>query len=171
MALTPNFSSAESIASNNLVTFTDTSVGSDGNIDGRRIYCLLADGTYLVPSGTTTDYIEWNYADSSITVDLLTQSTVSEVTVKWMDGTSVLYTKTILTEWNLYDYLFALELLQSQTATPNIIQDNSYYSNYFMFLTNLWNSENAVTYGDDLYSAASALSKNQYLIDNQNKFF
>lgn len=171
MPLTPNFTSSESLASPNLVTFQDTSDGTDNTIVERRIYCLLADGTYLVPSGTTTDYILWDYNDTSIQLDLLTKSQTSNVTVEWWSNSAKVYDKTILMEWDLYDYLFLFGLLQVQTSTPRIIDDTNYYDNCYKMLVNLFNSENATTKMGDLYSSQAALDKNQYLMQNQNLFF
>ena len=173
MALTPNFTTSESLGTPENITFTDTSTGADASITARRIYIVLANGNYLTTAGesTTVVYEDWDYADTEITLALLSRSTVGDVTVKWMNGSTVLYTKTILNEWNLYDYLFAFELLQSQTATPGVVQDSSYYSNFFMYLTNLWNAENAVEVGNDIYSAQSALDRNYQLSQNSNYYF
>jgi len=168
VALTPNFSSSESLASNNLVTFTDTSTGVDSGLTIRKIFVRLANGNWLTTAGesTTSASEDWAIGDVSITLDLLTQSTTANVTVQWLTGSTVTYTKTILMEWDLYDYVFAFGLIQNQTASPSIIQDQNYYSNFFKFITNIWNSESAVTYGDDLYSSQSCLNKNQWLINN-----
>lgn len=174
MSLVPNFSSSQSLASPNYVTFTDASTGSDLGLTSRRIYVVLANGNWLTEGGvqsTTEAYITWPIADSSIQVNLLTQSTVASTTVKWMTGGVATYTKTILSLWNLYDYLFYFSLIQSQTATPTIISDANYYSNCFIFITNIFNSECAVTYGNDLYSSNAALLKNQWMIDNSNDYF
>ncbi len=174
MALTANFSSSESIASPNLITFTDTSQGVDNTITVRRVIVRLANGNYLTAGATqssTLAYTTWNYSDPTITINLISSSTTASVTVEWYAGSTLTYTKTILMEWDIYDYLFAFELLQSQTATPTIISDTNYYANFFMFLTNLWNSENAVTVGNDLYSSQAALNKNQNLINNSSLYF
>ena len=173
MALTPNFSSSESLSTLENVTFLDTSSGSDGTLTERRIYCRLANGNYLTTAGesTTSAYEVWDINDTSITLALLTQSTTSSVTVQWMTGSAVTYTKTILTIWDLYDYLFAFQLIQSQTATPTIISDSNYYSNFFKLITNIWNAESAVSYGNDLYSSQSSLNVNQNLINNSNLYF
>lgn len=173
MAIVPNFSSTESLANNNLVTFTDTSTGSDGTLTTRRIYCRLANGNYLTTAGesTTSAYEVWSYSSSSIQLNLLRQSTTSRVTVEWYAGATLAYSKTILMEWDLYDYLFAFGLIQTQTGNPRIIQDQNYYSNFFAFITNIWNSEAAVTYGDDLYSSQGALDVNQEMITNSSKYF
>ena len=86
-------------------------------------------------------------------------------------SSTIVYTKTALQTWDLYDFLFGLELIQSQTATPSIIQDSSYYNSFFQFITNIWNAETANTYGNDLYSSQSALNRNQNLINNSDYFF
>ena len=173
MPLVPNFTTAESLATLANVTFTDTSTGSDGGLTSRRIYIRLANGNWLTTAGesTTEAYETWAIGDASITLALLSESTTGNVTVKWMTGSVATYTKTILQIWDLYDYLFAFELIQSQTATPGIIQDTNYYSNFFQFITNIWNAESAVVYGDDLYSSQGALNVNQNMINNQTLFF
>lgn len=171
MALTPNFSSSENLSANNYVTFVDTSTGSDGTIVTRRVYILQADGTYLVPAGTTTNYFLWDYTNASITVDLLSKSTTANVTVEWWSSSAKVYTKTILTEWDLYDYVFLFGLLQTQTSNPLIINDANYYNNTMAMIVNLFQSENAVELMDDLYSSQSALDRNQQLINNQNGYF
>lgn len=173
MPLTPNFSSSESLSTLANVTFLDTSTGSDAGLTGRKIFCRLANGNWLTTAGesTTSASEDWAIGDTSITLALLTQSTTSSVTVQWLTGAVVTYTKTILTIWDLYDYVFAFELIQSQTATPGIIQDGNYYQNFFKFITNLWSAEAAVTYGDDLYSSQSALNVNQNLINNESMYF
>lgn len=173
MLTTPDFTTSESLASPNLITFTDVSIGVDNTLTNRKIYCRLANGNWLTTAGesTTIAYENWSYSDTSITLDLISQSTTSSVTVEWLNGSTVVYDKTELIEWDLYDYLFAFELIQSQTATPGIIQDSSYYSNFFQFITNLWASEASVTYGSDLYSSQAALNKNQNLINNSDLYF
>ena len=75
MALIPNFSTEQFSGTPNAFTITDTSTGSDVTITSRRIYLLQANGTFLVPAGTNTNYIVWNIADSSIVLDVLSQDT------------------------------------------------------------------------------------------------
>lgn len=170
MSLTVNFTSSESLSSPELITFTDISTGSDLSITGRRIYVQLYDGSYL-PSGGNTDYISWSYSDGSIEVDLLTKSTTANVRVDWMAGSTVAYTKTILTEWDLFDYLFLFGLLSSQTSSPAVSSNTGYYPNSFKMITNLFQSESAVNDMDDLYSSQAALDRNQLFINNENLYF
>lgn len=173
MPLTANFSTSESLSVLSQVTFLDTSTGSDGGLTSRRIYIQLANGNWLTTAGesTTIAYEIWNIANASIVLDILSQSTSATVRIDWLTGSTVTYTKTLSQEWNLYDYMFAFGLIQSQTATPNIISDANYYSNFFAFITNIWNSESAIIYGDDIYSSQSALNVNQNMINNANLYF
>lgn len=175
MALTnANFSTSESLGTPSNITFTDTSQGVDNTLTVRKIYVRLANGSYVLSGGaetTTRTAIDWNINDVSTTLTLISQSTTASVQVDWLAGSTIVYTKTALQTWDLYDYLFGLELIQSQTATPSIIQDSSYYSSFFQFITNIWNAETANTYGNDLYSSQASLNRNQYLINNSDLFF
>lgn len=173
MALTVNFTSSESLSSPNLVTFEDTSTGTDVTIVNRRIIVRLANGNYLTTSGesTTEAYENWDYAESEITLDLLERSTSANVTVEWWSNSARVYTKTILMQWDLYDYLFLFELLSSQTSAPIAVDNQGYWPNTFKMVTNLFQSESAVENMDDLYSAQGALDRNYYLITHQSMFF
>ena len=80
MPLTPNFGASQNSGTPSTISFTDTSTGSDVAITKRRIYLLQANGTYLVPSGVTTNYVDWALANSSISLDVLSKD--SALTVK-----------------------------------------------------------------------------------------
>ena len=173
MPLTPNFSASESLASNNEITLNDTSVGTDLTITTRRVYIRLANGNWLTEAGesTTIAYEDWDYADSSIVLDVLTQSTACTITVEWYAGSTLTYTKTITWCFNLYDYLAALQILQGNTSSPSQVQDTNFYSNLMQFIVNLFNEENAITYGDDIYSSQNAMNQNNFMIVNEGDFF
>jgi len=173
MALTPNFSATESLADNNEITLTDTSTGTDGTITTRRVYIELSNGNWLTEDGesTTVAYETWAYADSSIVLDVLTQSTACTITVEWYAGATLTYTKTEEFCFNLYDYLAALQILQGNTSSPDQVTDTQYYNNLVQFLVNIFNEENAITYGGDIYSSQGAMNRNQLLIDNEAYYF
>lgn len=174
MPLSPAFSTAESLSTLSNVTFTDTSTGSDAGLTARTIEVKLANGKWLSTAGesTTQVLIAWAIGSTSTTLSLLTGSITASVTVRWMTGSTVTYSvSNQLETWDLYDYDFGLELIQAQTATPGIIQDSNYNSNFFLFITNIWNAEKANTYGSDIYSSQSALSKNKNMMDNSDYYF
>lgn len=174
MALVAAFTATESLANPDEITFNDTSTGTDNTITTRRIYFRLANGNWADEDGnesTTETYIEWDYADSSTTLSLISQSTAADITVKWMAGSTVVYTVQEEYCFNLYDYLFALELLQTQTSSPSVIQDTSYSNNFFDFILNIFNEENAITYGGDIYSSQGAMNRNNNYIQNEQMYF
>src|ERR1700751_3277271 len=165
MSFSQNFSSSQSISTPSIITLVDTSTGTDNSLTNRMVTVTLSDGTTLVPAGTTSSFFNWPYSDGSITVNLLDKSTVANVLVVWLSGSTANYSKEILMEWNLYDYLFLFELLQTQTSDPDILSDANYYSNFLKMIVNLFNASNAVTYMSDIYSAQGALDKNKYMMD------
>lgn len=173
MALTPNFSVSESLANPDELTFTDTSTGSDGTITNRTITILLANGNWLSEAGESTTEVSmnWSYSQSSITLDLLSNSTACDITVKWLAGSTVVYTKENTFCFNLYDYLFMLQLLQGNTSAPQQLQDTNYLSNSYAFIVNLFNEENAITYGGDIYSSQNAMNQNLNFITNEADYF
>jgi hypothetical protein len=173
MALTVNFSTSQSLSSNNTVTFTDTSTGSDGTITSRRIKVQLANGNYLTASGesSTLSYTTWAIGSSTLSVSLLSKSTVAYVTVDWLAGATVTYTKTLLQEWDLYDYVALFGLLSAQTSYPARTDNSGYWQDTFKVISNIFQSENAVTLMSDIYSSQAALDRNYTMISNQNKYF
>ena len=139
MSFYQNFSVLQTPANPALLLLEDTSTTSPAttptdyeayDIDSRRIYLQDSNGDYLVPSGVTTDYIEWPLLDNPITLDVLTQDQALNVRVDWLDvDGNVLYSKNnnyCLSEFNKQ---FLYYLIQLQSLTYNIIQDNNYWGN------------------------------------------
>jgi len=171
---TPNFSTSESLSSNNLVTFSDTSTGDDILLTSRRISILLANGKWLDTEGvesTTIVYHTWAIGDASVELNLLTRSISGTVTVDWLTGSTATYTKTIDCEWDLWDYVFLFGLLSAQTSYPARTSNSDYWQNSFKMITNLFQSEQAITLMSDIYSSQGALDRNYYMITRQNNFF
>lgn len=173
MPLTPNFTSSQSLSSNNLITFVDSSTGTDLSLSSRRIAILLANGNYLTTAGesATIAYETWNIGDTSVELNLLTKSTTASVVVDWLTGSTVTYTKTILMEWDLYDYVFLFGLLSAQTSYPARTSNSDYWQNSFKMVTNLFQSEQATELMEDIYSSQAALDRNYFMITHQNNFF
>ena len=89
MPLSPNFTASQNSGTPNLIFLTDTSTGSDGTITKRRIYLLQSDGTYLVPAGTATNYIEWALVDVTTSLNVLIQDTALSINVEWLTASNV----------------------------------------------------------------------------------
>ncbi len=166
------FAASQTIGFPNIITLTDQHVGTDAAVTGRKVYLTTAAGTYLVPSGTSTDYVLWAIANSSINLDVLTTDMALNIRVDWIDvSNNVLYTKTILFDFTMYSETFYYGLTQNQTSYPNIVDDTNYYNNKMKLRCSIDEANNSVTYGSDIYSSQSALDRAAYLIANQNNFF
>jgi hypothetical protein len=84
MPFVNSFTALQLYASPNTLRITDTSTGSDANINNRLIYIRKADGTYLVPEGVTTDYIEWRTDEGNvIELNILNIDYATEIKVQW----------------------------------------------------------------------------------------
>ena len=71
MSLSPNFTAAQDAVYPNIVILADTSTGSDSDITSRKVYITDDEGNFVVPGGTTTDYIVWPYSDTTISLNIL----------------------------------------------------------------------------------------------------
>lgn len=174
MALTPNFQTSQVLGLPSQIVFSDTSTGSDGTITSRRITMVTASGEYLTTSGTSTTaaYETWPYPiGDDITLDVLEQDMCLNITVQWMNGTTVVYTKTILCLFTLYTKTFFYYLTQQQAANPALIQDNNYFLNKAKLWTYITSAINATEIGGDIVNSQIALDQATYLISNENMFF
>ena len=172
MALTPNFSATQQIGIPNAPYLVDTSTGSDGSIASRRVTITKADGTTLVPVGTSTSYTVWPIANSFISIACLSSDTAPFVKVDWVDaGGTVLYTKTILCDFSLYNTQASFELTKDLTSAPNTLMDNDYWLNRMKLRCNIDDALQAVSIGGNIYIAQAALDRASYLVTNKSKFF
>ena len=170
MALVVNFTAAQPVGLPEDITFVDTSTGSDVNVTQRRVYIRDSVGNYLVPSGTTTDFIAWPYADATLTVDVLTQDMALEVTVQWLDVTDVvLYTSTEVIGFTSYNENFDYGLTQNMVANPINIQDDDFFQTKSELRTFIDSGNQAIERASDIvgaqqcYNAATNIRvKSQY---------
>lgn len=172
MAISPAFTVAQTGTAPNLVLITDTSTGSDGDITQRRVFVQTATGTYLVSTGTTTDYTQWSYSDASISLDILSTDQAVSITVQWLDvSNAVLYTLTQLYCLAEYNKTFFYYLIQQQALTPSIIQDANYFSNMATLWMNITGAIQAVEIGADISASQNCLDRATYMQNNQQDFF
>ena len=169
MSLNRNFSTSQTIGAPSIINITDTSTGSDGSIASRRVTLTKIDSSTLVPSGTTTSYIPWSLASSSIAIDALDRDYCLLIKVEWLDaGGSALYSKTQVCLFTLYSEDFYYSLTQDQSSDPKIIQDYNYYYNKMIMRVQLDSAAQAVDYASDQQSAQDCLDRVYQLILNQN---
>lgn len=174
MPLTVNFSSSQDAGNITVATFTDTSTGTDLTITGRLIYLRKYDGTYLVPQGTTTDYVVWPYvsgAGDTIDIDCLDKDYCLDVTVVWVSGSTLTYTKTILTLFTAYSELFLRQLTQALAANRTLITNKNYWQNKIKLRTLIDDASQAVSLINDQTIATFCLDEAKKLTDNIAIFF
>ena len=172
MPLVPNFTASQYSGTPSVITLTDTSTGSDVTITSRRVYLLQSNGTFLVPTGTTTDYIVWPLANSSIDLDVLTEDTALSITVQWMSSTNTVVTsKTISFAFTAYNETFYYGLTESQVANSNLSASTNWYQTKLVLRVELDSADQAITFASDIYSAQAALNRATFISTNQSYFF
>jgi hypothetical protein len=172
MSLTPNFTASQSSGTPSIITLTDTSTGSDGTIAKRRVYLLQANGTFLVPAGTTTNYIEWNLADTSISLNVLSQDSALSITVQWLTSGNVVVTaKTTSFAFTAYNETFYYGLTESQVANSNLTASTNWYQTKLILRVEIDSADQAITFASDIYSAQAALNRATFISTNQALFF
>lgn len=172
MSFSPSFSVQQNSGTPNIIVVSDTSTGSDVSISKRRIYLLQANGTYLVPSSVSTDYIDWSLADATKSLDVLTQDTALQITVQWLDASNVvLYTVTTAFGFSAYGETFYYNLTQLQQANPKIISDSVFYQSKMMLRVELDSAAQAISFAGDINSAQQCFNRANNFIINQNYYF
>ena len=172
MAFVPSISVSQLAATPNIVSVTDDSTGSDIAIVSRVIYVQTASGSYLVPSGTTTDFTAWALVLTTIPLDILTQDECVNIITNWLDinGTT-LYTYENQYPLAEYNKQFLAYLVAAQGLTPGIVQDSNYSGNIAIFWTNIIAGINSVTDGDSIAAAQNCFNRATFMRLNQSDFF
>lgn len=172
MPLTPNFTASQFSGTPSVITLTDTSTGSDVTISKRRIFLLQANGTFLVPPGTLTTYIDWPLANTSIALNVLAQDSALSITVQWLTSANAVVTsKTISYAFTAYNETFYYGLTESQVANSNLSASTNWYQTKLVLRVELDSANQAITFASDIYSAQAALNRATYISTNQALFF
>ena len=167
MPLTPNFTASQVISTPNLLILEDTSTGSDAAITTRRVYMQKSDGTYLVESGTTTDYEVWSLATgNTISFNVLDKDYALNITVEWRDNSNVLYTKTTTYCFSTYAKIYNVKLSKAQISTPERLDGDNWLSTKFALNTYIRAADDAITLGAGISIAQLSLNKAKFIIDN-----
>ncbi len=172
MPLSPNFTASQNSGTPNLIFLTDTSTGSDGTITKRRIYLLQSNGTYLVPTGTVTNYIEWALIDTTTSLNVLIQDTALSITVQWLTASNVVVaTKTTSFAFTAYNETFYYGLTESQVANANLTASTNWYQTKMILRVELDSAYQAISFASDIFSAQAALNRATFISTNQSYFF
>lgn len=172
MSFQPNFTAEQFSGTPSQFTLTDTSTGSDVTIAKRRVYLLQANGTFLVPQGTTTDYIDWTLSDPSITLDVLSQDSALSVTVQWLTTLNVVVTS--LTQsfaFTAYNDTFYYGLSQSLVGNSNLSASTDWFGWMMDLRVQLDSAEQAISFASDIYTAQASLNRATFISTNSAYFF
>jgi hypothetical protein len=154
MSFTPLFSVAQPLGEPSVITITDTSVGTDAAITQRRVYLRDAFGNNVLPEGTSTEYVEWDWADSSIDIDCLTKDQALLITVQWLNvSNAILYDTQDKTGCTSYNEDFSYSAIQMLTTNPNRVNDNGFLLNLGMIRIYIDAAFQALTRYGDMYTA------------------
>jgi hypothetical protein len=172
MPISPSFTASQNSGTPNLIFLTDTSTGSDVTITKRRIYLLQSNGTYLVPTGTTTDYIEWALVDTTTSLNVLIQDTALSITVQWLTAGNVeVASVTTSFAFTAYNETFYYGLTESQVANANLTASTNWYQTKMILRVELDSAYQAISFASDIFSAQAALNRATFISTNQSYFF
>lgn len=172
MPYVQNFTASQNITDPSVVTLTDTSTGTDAAITGRVVYIQTYDDSYLTPTGNSGNGINWTLpSGSSIDIDCIDKDYALNITVNWVGGSTILYTKTILFNLNAYSRIYRYKLYKAIAANPRQI-DNANFFNVLSNLTTYIDGANeAVELGDDITLGQLCNDKAKFYIDNPSLAF
>jgi len=173
MSYSPSFSAAQSAAAPATVVFTDDSTGADAAIVGRRIYVTDNQGNAVVPSGTSTSYIDWPLADNPLTVaNLLPNDLACNVDVQWLDvSDGVLYELDEDYPFVENNKQFYFYLLQQLALYPSTLQDTNYLSNLEQYWAFITGGINAISIGNDISNSQNLINMATEMLQNETKYF
>lgn len=172
MPLTPNFTVSQTAGLPRIINFVDTSVGSNIAIVARRIYIQKNNGLFLVPTGTTTNFILWALVNTSTTVDVLNKDYALTVQVDWVDVSGNVVntlTKTVL--FTLYLKSFFYSLTQYQASNKSITQNNNFYPNKAKLWSYIKGAETAIELASDISGAQNELDAGTEMITTEKLYF
>ncbi len=170
MPFSPNFSAVQQPSLTNIL-FVDTSTGTFPAVTARRIFLYKVDNTTLVPSGTTTPYIDWPIISGigdTLNVNVLPKDYSLTIVVNWISGTTDV--KTLVFTFTGYTNSALYKLVQDISAQPSKLNDTNFYSNLEKAYCDLDNANQSQAYSDQ-YSSQNALDRIYNLITHQSLYF
>jgi hypothetical protein len=160
------------------LTVNDTSSYSSegqGTFSGRRVYLYKIDGTTLVPTGTTTTYVDFPFsAGASLLISgVLNTDYALLVNVVWLSNNP--QPGSVYTAQNIEVFLNYLKQFRSGQVSnlsddPSILNDTNWYTDLFKLQTEINNAQESGADGQQ-FSAQAAINRGLYLMQNSQFFF
>lgn len=171
MPLTADFSVSQPLGEPSIVTVTDTSTGSDGTITARRVYIKDAFGNFIVPEGVSTEYNAWSIGDTSVDIDCLTKDIAALITVEWLNGTTVVYSKIEKYGLVAYNEDFDYSLTQMLAANPMRTNDSKFLEYKFNLRAEIDSGNQALERYGDMFSAQQCYDRATTIRINSQFYF
>jgi hypothetical protein len=171
MSFVPSFSVSQGVDVTSFI-ITDTSTGSDSSISSRQVFLTKSDGTYLVPSGTSTNYITWSIGATTLTVlGVLNVDYCLNITVNWLNSSgTILYTTSQIYCFTGNSETFYYSLTTTQASNPRVVNNADWYNNKLQLRVEIDSATQALGYSDQT-SAQQCLNRAQDMITNSTLFF
>lgn len=172
MAIQPDFTAEVRYATQNILTLTDVSGGTDPAITKRRVTLQLANGSYLLLAGITstnpnTSYFQWDYSVSFIDLNVLNQDYALNITSTWLNSSNVvLYTLAKEFCLQTYNPFGNLQVIKSLASNPSLINDQNWFLNKVKLTVAIDDANNAISLGSDIQSSQAAIGRGQAILNN-----
>jgi len=152
MAFSITAESVSGVASD--ILFTDLSP-NDGSVVTRRLYVSDDTGAFLVEEGSDLEYSVWDYADSTIQLDLLSKDYAVKIVCQWLDVNDDIVADYTIdgTGFVQYNENFSYQLTQLLAANPLLFGDNNYRKNKSDLRDAIDSGNQALTQATSLYNA------------------
>ena len=168
MALTQSFTLAPTADASALLV-TDTSTGSDGAVVGRKIN--IFDVSNVLFGASPYDFPNFP-ASTSITINPFQVDKAINVILTWISNTgAVLYTANKIYASTGYAEAFYYSLTQKQQSNPAFLNDQQYFENKSKLRVLIDSANQAISVGNDIFSANTAIALYQVMIQNPNLYF
>lgn len=172
MAYTLSFIVSQGVDSQSC-TLTDTTTGSDGAVVSRRIYITDSAGNPIVPTGTTTTYIDFPFSDgASKVLNVLSIDYALTISLRYVNNVgTALYSLSQNYCFTGNDNDFDYSLTQQLVANQSLLQDTNYVTNRLSLRMLIDAASEAVTTGNDINGSQFLLDLAQNYVDNQTLYF
>jgi hypothetical protein len=173
MAFNGSVTAAQSLDGLTL-TIVDSSTGSDANLTDRRVNLNLYDGTTLVPTGTSTSYIDWPIGAGPLVLPILTRDYSISINVQWTSSSPLpspsTYTFSVLQTFTQNLEIFDQGLTQMMAGNPLLVNDNGFFSNKELLRLYIDNAINTTSFNDQ-YNAQLNLNAAYKMQQNKTTLF
>lgn len=171
MPIVPSFTASQAPSAPGTIILTNTSTGSDVTVTEIRVFITDAGGNYIVPAGTTTQYIVWALANPTLTLtNIISEDMALNINPKWVNsgGTMVVQTDENFC-FSLFNRQFAYSLCQG--LVPPITLNTNYSLNLAALWASIKGALNAVIENNDIQSSQNCLNQGTELRLKKNLFF